>query len=80
MPSVCFFGSFLDLKRDQPLFCLNLEEPLWRAFKELAARRRLTLAQLLQQIDAESGHFQRCPSMSSLVRSYVVTDLLRRAR
>jgi predicted DNA-binding ribbon-helix-helix protein len=64
---------------NQPL-CLNLEEPLWRAFKELAARRRLTLAQLLQQIDAESGHFQQCPSMSSLVRSYVVADLLRRAR
>jgi hypothetical protein len=45
-----------------------------------AGRRRLTLADLLQQIDCESGRFPPCPSMTSLVRSYLVADLLRRAR
>jgi predicted DNA-binding ribbon-helix-helix protein len=60
--------------------CVRLEPPLWEAFKQLAGRRRLTFAHLLQQIACESGHFPPCPSMTSLVRSYVVADLLRRAR
>jgi predicted DNA-binding ribbon-helix-helix protein len=60
--------------------CLSLEPPLWEAFNQLAARRRLTLSQLLEQIDCESGHFRPCPSKSSLVRAYLVADLLRRVR
>ena len=60
--------------------CLSLEDPLWLAFTQLAAERRLTNKALLEQIDAESGHYGPHPSVTSLVRSYLVADLIRRVR
>jgi hypothetical protein len=34
----------------------------------------------LEQINAESGHYGPHPSITSLVRSYLVADLIRRVR
>jgi predicted DNA-binding ribbon-helix-helix protein len=58
--------------------CLNLEDALWLAFRQLAAERRQTFAALLEQIERESD--QPFPSMSSRVRNYLVADLIRRVR
>jgi predicted DNA-binding ribbon-helix-helix protein len=59
---------------------LNLEAPLWLAFRQLAAERRLSNKGLLEQIYAEAGHYGSHPSITSLVRSYLVADLIRRVR
>ena len=68
------------VKLHAQIVCLNLEGPLWEAFTQLAARRRLSLTNLLQQIHEQSGHFQDCKSVSALVRAYLVQDLLQRTR
>jgi predicted DNA-binding ribbon-helix-helix protein len=59
---------------------LNLEPPLWLAFRQLATERRLSNKGLLEQIYAEAGHYGPHPSITSLVRSYLVADLIRRVR
>jgi predicted DNA-binding ribbon-helix-helix protein len=60
--------------------CLSLEDPLWLAFQQLAAERNLSNKGLLEQINAESGHYGPHPNITSLVRSYLVADLIRRVR
>jgi Ribbon-helix-helix domain len=59
---------------------LNLEPPLWLAFRQLATERRLSNKGLLEQIYAEAGHYGPHPSITSVVRSYLVADLIRRVR
>jgi predicted DNA-binding ribbon-helix-helix protein len=52
---------------------LSLEEPFWTALKEIAARRGLSLARLIAEIDAT-----RSGNLSSAARVYVL-DQLRQA-
>ena len=47
---------------------------------QLACERRLSNKGLLEQIYAEAGHYGPHPSFTSLVRSYLVADLIRRVR
>jgi predicted DNA-binding ribbon-helix-helix protein len=68
------------VKLHAQIICLNLEDPLWEAFLQLAARRRLSLTGLLQQIHEQGGHFPKYNSVSALVRAYLVQDLLQRTR
>jgi predicted DNA-binding ribbon-helix-helix protein len=53
---------------------LSLEQPFWDALKEIAARRGLSLARLLAEIDAS-----RSGNLSSAARVYVL-DALRSQR
>jgi predicted DNA-binding ribbon-helix-helix protein len=62
------------------VICLSLEHPLWLAFTQLACERRLSNKGLLEQIYAEAGHYGPHPSITSLVRSYLVANLIRRVR
>lgn len=52
---------------------LSLEQPFWDALKEIAARRGLSLARLIAEIDAT-----RSGNLSSAARLYVL-DALRAA-
>jgi predicted DNA-binding ribbon-helix-helix protein len=47
---------------------VSLEEPFWRAFKEIAAERELTLSQLAGSIDSE----RRQGNLSSAIRLFVL--------
>jgi predicted DNA-binding ribbon-helix-helix protein len=49
---------------------LSLEQPFWDALKEIAARRGLSLARLLAEIDAS-----RSGNLSSAARVYVLDAL-----
>jgi predicted DNA-binding ribbon-helix-helix protein len=49
---------------------LSLEQPFWDALKEIAARRGLSLARLIAEIDAS-----RSGNLSSAARVYVLDAL-----
>ena len=49
---------------------LSLEQPFWDALKEIAARRGLSLARLIAEIDAS-----RSGNLSSAARIYVLDAL-----
>ncbi|MDF2764067.1 MAG: hypothetical protein K0S81_1061 [Rhodospirillales bacterium] len=49
---------------------LSLEQPFWDALKEIAARRGLSLARLIAEIDAT-----RSGNLSSAARLYVLDAL-----
>jgi predicted DNA-binding ribbon-helix-helix protein len=47
---------------------VSIEDGFWKALKEIASRRRMTLSQLIGEIDA---HRQR-PNLSSAIRLFVL--------
>jgi predicted DNA-binding ribbon-helix-helix protein len=48
---------------------ISLEAPFWDAFKEIAKREKISLAQLVQSIDTERGD----GGLSSAVRIWILT-------
>ncbi len=49
---------------------VSLEQAFWHALKEIAARRRMPLAQVVAEVDA-----QRSGNLSSALRVYVLEQL-----
>ena len=47
---------------------VSLEDPFWRALKEIAAGRNLTLSDLVASIDAERKH----ANLSSAIRLFIL--------
>lgn len=56
---------------------VSLEEPFWKAFKDIAARDSRALNELAADIDAARG--TEC-GLASAIRLYVLDDLTRAAQ
>jgi len=54
---------------------VSLEDPFWAAMKEIAAFRRMTLAELIGQIDADRDH----SNLSSAIRLFVLDHYMSHA-
>ena len=54
---------------------VSLEEPFWRALKDIAASRRTTLSDLITSIDHERRH----GNLSSALRLFVLNHYQARA-
>lgn len=55
---------------------ISLEEAFWRALRDLAARRGLSVAALVREVDARRGP----ANLSSALRVHVLREALGRAR
>ena len=55
---------------------ISLEEPFWKAFKDIASQRRQTLSELVGRIDTE----RRFGNLSSAIRMFVLNHYLERLR
>jgi len=54
---------------------VSLEEPFWRALKDIAMRRRTTLSDLINSIDLDRKH----ANLSSALRLFVLNHYQARA-
>lgn len=54
---------------------ISLEEPFWAELKQIAGRERISIAQLIRNIDDERSG----TNLSSALRLHVLDDLKRRA-
>lgn len=57
---------------------LSLEEPFWDALKEIAAEKKLPLAQLVETID--TGRNATASGLSGAIRLYILDYYRQRAR
>ena len=57
---------------------LSLEEPFWDALKEIAADKKLPLAQLVETID--TGRNATASGLSGAIRLYILDYYRQRAR
>ena len=53
---------------------LSLEEPFWKALKQIAVRRKLSIAALIAEIDLDRAQDPDGPSLSSALRVFVLSD------
>jgi predicted DNA-binding ribbon-helix-helix protein len=47
---------------------VSLEDAFWKALREIAAARKMTLTELISSIDSERKH----PNLSSAIRLYIL--------
>lgn len=51
---------------------VTLEEPFWQEIKAIAIEQEVSLAKLIQQIDAKRFDVRPAPNLSSAIRLYVL--------